>query len=157
MRLETEEHVVHRADLRRIVGGVRMCGEITTGAQYAYPVRPQRRQVRPAGDQMDVHSGPAQRGADIGQALRGQQVFLGSTCVMCHNITGTKASAQRAPDLTHLAGRRTLAGGALPNDPQHLASWISNPAAHKPGANMPAHAFSKEDLQALVGYLGSLQ
>jgi cytochrome c oxidase subunit II len=90
-------------------------------------------------------------------ARRGQQVFLGSTCVMCHNIAGTEASARRAPDLTHLASRGTLAAGALPNDAQHLASWISNPAAHKPGASMPAHAFSQPDLQALVAYLGSLK
>ena len=99
---------------------------------------------------------PATPPADA-QARRGQQVFLGSTCVMCHNITGTEASARRAPDLTHLASRGTLAAGALPNDAQHLASWISNPAAHKPGATMPAHAFSQPDLQALVAYLGSLK
>jgi cytochrome c oxidase subunit II len=91
------------------------------------------------------------------KALRGQQVFLGSTCVMCHAINGTEASAQKAPDLTHLAGRGTLAAGALPNDDQHLASWISNPQAHKPGVNMPSHAFSQDDLQALVAYLRSLQ
>jgi cytochrome c oxidase subunit II len=88
---------------------------------------------------------------------RGQQVFMGSTCVMCHAIGGTEASGQQGPDLTHLASRRTLAAGTLPNDSQHLASWITQPAAHKPGVNMPAHAFSPEDLQALVAYLGSLQ
>jgi cytochrome c oxidase subunit 2 len=90
-------------------------------------------------------------------AMRGQQVFLGSTCVMCHAIGGTEAGGRRGPDLTHLAGRRTIASGALPNDAQHLASWISNPQAHKPGSNMPAHAFSQDDLQALVAYLGSLK
>jgi cytochrome c oxidase subunit 2 len=91
------------------------------------------------------------------KALRGQQIFLGGTCVMCHAINGTEASAQKGPDLTHLAGRGTLAAGALSNDEQHLAAWISNPQAHKPGANMPAHAFSQEDLQALVAYMRSLR
>ena len=90
-------------------------------------------------------------------AQRGQQIFLGSSCVMCHTITGTDAGARSAPDLTHLRSRQTLAAGALPNDPQHLAAWISNPHAHKPGVNMPAHAFAAEDLQALVAYLGSLE
>ncbi len=90
-------------------------------------------------------------------ALRGQQVFMGATCVMCHAIGGTEASAQKAPDLTHLASRKTIGAGTLPNDPQNLASWISNPAAHKPGVNMPSHAFSQDDLQALVAYLRSLQ
>jgi cytochrome c oxidase subunit 2 len=91
------------------------------------------------------------------QLLRGQQVFLGTTCVMCHAVVGTEAAAQRAPDLTHLAGRATLGAGVLPNDAQHLAAWISNPHAHKPGVNMPPHAFAKDDLQALVAWLGSLQ
>jgi cytochrome c oxidase subunit 2 len=90
-------------------------------------------------------------------ALRGQQVFLGSTCVMCHAIAGTDAGAQHAPDLTHLASRPTLAAGALPNDAQNLAGWIGNPHAHKPGVNMPGHAFSKDDLQALVAYLETLR
>jgi cytochrome c oxidase subunit 2 len=50
-----------------------------------------------------------------------------------------------------------LAAGALRNDAQHLAAWISDPHAHKPGVNMPAHAFAKDDLHALVAYLGSLR
>jgi cytochrome c oxidase subunit 2 len=91
------------------------------------------------------------------QLLRGQQVFLGTTCVMCHAVVGTEAAAQRAPDLTHMASRPTLGAGVLPNDAQHLAAWISNPHAHKPGVNMPPHAFDKDDLQALVAWLGSLQ
>ncbi|HEX6706660.1 MAG TPA: cytochrome c oxidase subunit II [Albitalea sp.] len=90
-------------------------------------------------------------------ALRGQQVFLGSTCVMCHAIGGTDAGARNAPDLSHLAGRRMLAAGALPNDALHLAAWITDPQAHKPGVNMPAHAFAQPDLEALVAYLRSLQ
>jgi cytochrome c oxidase subunit 2 len=90
-------------------------------------------------------------------ATRGQQVFLGATCVMCHAIGGTEAGAQHAPDLTHLASRQTIAAGALPNDPAHLAAWISNPSAHKPGVNMPGHVFAPDDLNALVAYLGSLR
>jgi cytochrome c oxidase subunit 2 len=88
---------------------------------------------------------------------RGQQVFLGSTCVMCHNIAGTGATARKGPDLTHFGSRSTIAAGTLPNDAQHLAAWISDPQKHKPGANMPGHAFAQEDLQALVAYLGSLK
>jgi cytochrome c oxidase subunit 2 len=88
---------------------------------------------------------------------RGQQVFLGSTCVMCHNIAGTDATGRKGPDLTHFASRGSLAAGTLPNDAQHVAAWISDPQKHKPGANMPGHAFPQEDLQALVSYLGSLR
>jgi len=90
-------------------------------------------------------------------ALRGEQVFLGSTCVMCHAVAGTEAAAEHGPDLTHLASRSTLGAGVIPNDPQHLAAWIENPNAHKPGVNMPGHVFPREDLQALVAWLGSLR
>jgi cytochrome c oxidase subunit 2 len=94
------------------------------------------------------------QGAD---AVRGKALFQAASCAMCHAIQGTLANAQRAPDLTHLASRRTLAAGTLPNTPQDLASWISDPQKHKPGTNMPATPLSKEDLQALVAYLGALK
>lgn len=94
--------------------------------------------------------------ADEAQRL-GREVFLSSTCVMCHTISGTLAGARRAPDLSHMAGRRTLAAGALPNDPEHLASWISNPQQFKPGTNMPPVQLPQSDLQNLVSYLTSLQ
>jgi cytochrome c oxidase subunit 2 len=90
-------------------------------------------------------------------AAAGKQLFMGSTCVMCHAINGTQASALHAPDLTHVGSRRMLGAGVLPNTREHLASWISDPQAHKPGVNMPAHAFTPEQLGALVAYLQSLQ
>jgi cytochrome c oxidase subunit 2 len=88
---------------------------------------------------------------------RGQQVFLNSDCVMCHNISGTDASARRAPDLTHFGSRQTLAAGTLRNDPADLAAWITDPQKIKPGTNMPGQTFSREDIGALVAYLESLK
>jgi len=90
-------------------------------------------------------------------AARGMRIFLGSTCVMCHNIAGTDASARKAPDLSHLGSRQTLAAGALPNNAEKLAAWIAEPQKIKPGVNMPAHAFAPDDLHALVVYLESLK
>jgi cytochrome c oxidase subunit II len=87
---------------------------------------------------------------------RGQQVFLSGTCVMCHTIRGTPAGGKVAPDLTHLASRRTIAAGAVPNTRGHLAGWILDPQSIKPGANMPPNVLSPQDLQALIDYLGSL-
>ncbi|HZP86269.1 MAG TPA: cytochrome c oxidase subunit II [Burkholderiales bacterium] len=87
---------------------------------------------------------------------RGQQVFLRGTCPMCHAVLGTDANGESAPDLTHLASRRTLAAATLPNRPEHLAAWIIDPQAIKPGVNMPQNPLPPEALQALLAYLESL-
>ncbi|HYG56300.1 MAG TPA: cytochrome c oxidase subunit II [Burkholderiales bacterium] len=100
---------------------------------------------------------PAPPPADGPQQL-GHDLFVKGTCAMCHAIQGTPANGRRAPDLTHFASRKTIGAGTVPNDPQQLAVWISDPHAVKPGVNMPAHAFLKrEELAALVAYLGSLK
>jgi cytochrome c oxidase subunit 2 len=88
---------------------------------------------------------------------RGQEVFLGSACIMCHAIGGTIAGGRNAPDLTHIGGRTTLAAGTLPNRPAEMARWIADPQQFKPGANMPATQLSSDDMNALVAYLGSLK
>jgi cytochrome c oxidase subunit 2 len=90
-------------------------------------------------------------------ARRGQEVFLRSSCVMCHAIEGTSAGARKAPDLTHLGARTTLAAGTLPNRSAELARWITDPQQFKPGANMPATQLSNDDMNALVTYLESLK
>lgn len=91
------------------------------------------------------------------QQRRGQEVFLTSPCVMCHTIRGTPAGGRVAPDLTHLSSRLTLAAGTLPNTPGHLAGWIIDPQAIKPGNKMPPNVFDAEDFQALLAYLQSLR
>jgi cytochrome c oxidase subunit 2 len=79
------------------------------------------------------------------------------SCVMCHTIQGTGANATFGPDLTHVAGRQTLAAGVLPNNREQLAAWITKPQQQKPGANMPSTALSQEELDALLAYLGTLK
>jgi cytochrome c oxidase subunit 2 len=90
-------------------------------------------------------------------ALRGQEVFLASSCVMCHAIGGTPAGSRIGPDLTHLASRRTIAAGTLPNTRGNLAGWILDPQAIKPGVKMPPNKLDSDDLQALLTYLESLK
>jgi cytochrome c oxidase subunit 2 len=90
-------------------------------------------------------------------ARRGREVFLGRSCAACHTVGGTAAKGRLGPDLTHLASRRTIAAGMFPNNGAHLAGWIADPQALKPGANMPATALAADELQALLAYLGSLQ
>jgi cytochrome c oxidase subunit II len=90
-------------------------------------------------------------------ARRGLEVFLGSTCVTCHTITGTPAGGRVGPDLTHLASRRTIAAGTLPNTRGNLAGWILDPQRVKPGAKMPPTRLEPADLQALLTYLETLR
>jgi len=90
------------------------------------------------------------------QQWKGRTLFLSGNCVMCHAIAGTDASARRAPDLSHVGSRETLAAGALPNDAASLKRWLRNPQTFKPGANMPASNLSDEELAAIAAYLKGL-
>jgi cytochrome c oxidase subunit 2 len=99
---------------------------------------------------------PAPQPSDSQQA-RGLQVFLGTTCVMCHTVAGTPAQGKLGPDLTHLASRQTIAAGILPNNRGHLAGWIADPQSLKSGVGMPANALAADDLQALLAYLETLK
>jgi cytochrome c oxidase subunit 2 len=87
----------------------------------------------------------------------GQQIFLGSACVYCHAIRGTNASGQLGPDLTHIASRRTLGAGILPNNRGTLGGWTINSQHIKPGNRMPPMNLSGAELQALLDYLATLR
>lgn len=88
---------------------------------------------------------------------RGLELFLASSCVMCHAVGGTPAGSRVGPDLTHLASRRTIAAGTLPNTRGNLAGWILDPQGIKPGAKMPPTDLDPDDLQALLAYLETLR
>jgi cytochrome c oxidase subunit II len=90
-------------------------------------------------------------------ALRGQEVFLSSSCAMCHAIGGTPAGSRVGPNLTHLASRLTLAAGTLPNTRGNLAGWIVDPQRIKPGSRMPPNSLEPGELDALLAYLGTLR
>ena len=90
-------------------------------------------------------------------ARQGQQIFLQGPCVMCHSIRGTPAGASAGPDLTHRAGRRTLAAAAIPNTRGHLGGWVVNAQGIKPGSNMPRINLEANQLELLLTYLESLR
>jgi cytochrome c oxidase subunit 2 len=87
---------------------------------------------------------------------RGRQAFL-RACAYCHTVRGTLAGGRLGPDLTHLAGRRTLAAGLLPNTPGHLGGWIANPQALKPGSRMPRVPMSRDEFRLIHQYLLTLR
>jgi cytochrome c oxidase subunit 2 len=88
---------------------------------------------------------------------RGHDVFMSSSCVLCHAISGTPAGGVTGPNLTHIASRLSLAAGTLPNTRAYLTSWVIDPQRHKPGNNMPPNLLRSEDLQALLSYLQTLR
>ena len=102
-------------------------------------------QLRPAPEPVDSSS------------AHGRRVFNGGPCAACHTIRGTRAGGRVGPDLTHLASRRTLAAGTVPNTRDHLAGWVVNSQSIKPGNRMPPMPLPGPDLQALLDYLETLE
>lgn len=88
---------------------------------------------------------------------RGQQVFMNNACIFCHQIRGTTAAGQNAPDLTHFGSRRGIAANTVPNTKGNLAGWILDPQSMKPGNHMATVAVNSTDLQPLIEYLESLK
>ena len=89
--------------------------------------------------------------------IRGKEVFLSSTCVMCHTMGGTMAFGRIGPNLSHVGSRSIIAAGALEHTRENMLKWISHPQQVKPGSNMPEVYLSEEDRAALVDYLESRQ
>ena len=91
------------------------------------------------------------------EAARGEQVFLGAQCALCHTVRGTSAWGRVGPDLTRLGSRRTLAAGTLANTRGNLAAWLVDPQGIKPGNFMPPTNLDPADLHALLTYLEGLR
>jgi cytochrome c oxidase subunit II len=90
-------------------------------------------------------------------ARRGEQAFVGGSCASCHSIRGTDARGYVGPDLTHVAGRRTLAAVTIDNRPDLLAHWITDAQDVKPGNQMPDLKIGGKRLHDLVTYLDGLE
>ncbi|HET9115276.1 MAG TPA: cytochrome c oxidase subunit II [Gaiellaceae bacterium] len=91
------------------------------------------------------------------QARSGERVFVDGACSSCHAIRGTSATGYVGPDLTHLAGRTTLAGVTIPNTRGYLSRWIVDSQHYKPGNQMPNLQLSGAQLNDLVAYLEGLR
>jgi cytochrome c1 len=68
------------------------------------------------------------------------------------------ASGTIGPNLTGVASRTRIAGGAVPNNgPDDLKRWIMNPPALKPGTAMPNLGLSDDDATKIVAFLETLR
>jgi len=109
-----------------------------------------------------------------GNAVNGEKLVTTGMCIACHSIRGEPSMiGVIGPNLTHLASRTTIGGGLFPNDARHLARWIKNPNAMKPGVTMPTFGigefdpvtikgpvkigFTDQQLADIVAYLQSLK
>jgi cytochrome c oxidase subunit 2 len=90
-------------------------------------------------------------------ALAGYKYVTSGPCSSCHNIGGTTASGQVAPDLTHIASRRSIAAGTLPMSEGNLYGWVEDPQSLKPGVRMPTIGLAPDQLHAVVAYLETLK
>ncbi|WP_281822972.1 cytochrome c oxidase subunit II [Sphingobium sp. BS19] len=85
----------------------------------------------------------------------GAELFTAKGCAACHRIAGTPANGAAGPDLSHVATRRTLGAGILPNNRGTLMGWIGDSQSIKPGNRMPSYQMlSAQELQQLADYLG---
>ena len=87
-----------------------------------------------------------------GNVANGMKLVTTGACIACHSMRGVPMmQAVVGPNLTHLGSRTTLAAGLYPNDAQHLARWIKNAPAMKPGIIMPAFGTGEYDPVNLKG------
>ena len=89
-------------------------------------------------------------------AEEGAKIFANSPCTTCHRIDGV-SKGYMGPDLSHFGTRTTLGAGILPNTPENVAKWVTDPDAIKPGAQMPTLGIRGDQLSDLVAYLESLK
>jgi len=89
---------------------------------------------------------------------QGYQLFNGGgTCAGCHTVQGTPAQGQVGPNLTHLQARGVFAGDIFSLDDNNLRTWLRNPQAAKPGANMRIPKLTEDQITALIAYLDTLK
>jgi cytochrome c oxidase subunit 2 len=129
------------------------CG--ASHAQMAFYVEVMERD---AFDRWLAHQATPAPSPDGDREVRGAELFLANGCSACHRIAGTPATGSIGPDLTHLAGRHSIAAGVLPTTAEALRQWLADTTRIKPGAHMPAFGMLPDaDLEALAAYLGTLE
>lgn len=89
--------------------------------------------------------------ADPALITKGEKVYLEKKCAVCHAIKGkggTAGPAARGPELSDVGAKR---------ESQWLKTFMKDPRTVVPKAKMLPFKGNDEELEALVGYLGSLK
>lgn len=78
-------------------------------------------------------------------------------CSACHTIPGIEgARATIGPPLDRI-GQRTSLAGQLPNTPENLIRWITDPQSIERGTAMPNVGVSDREARHIAAYLYTLQ
>ncbi len=96
---------------------------------------------------------PLERDIPGSDAGRGRELIAGYGCGSCHTIDGVPgANAKVGPPLTDFRLRHAIAG-TLPNTPDNLIHWITDPQGVRPGTDMPNLGVSPDEARDIAAYL----
>ena len=92
-----------------------------------------------------------------GDAENGRLLLRQYGCGSCHTIPGVaNARGNVGPPLERVGSRVYLAG-ILPNTPENMTRWISDPAAIDPATAMPDQQVPERHVRDMVAYLDRLK
>lgn len=92
-----------------------------------------------------------------GDPARGAAVIRDAGCGACHTIPGVDgARGLVGPPLTSWS-RRSYIAGSLPNSPENLVRWISDPPSVEPATAMPDLDLSAGEARDVAAYLYTLR
>ena len=92
-----------------------------------------------------------------GNPQHGRQVIEGYGCGSCHTIPGVhNAKGLVGPPLLWMS-RRTMIAGELPNNPENLVRWLTDPKSVEPGTAMPKLGLTNQEAHDAAAYLYTLR
>jgi cytochrome c oxidase subunit II len=101
------------------------------------------------------------------EAIEGHDIFMRSTCIACHSITGTRAQGRLGPDLTLMGERFSIGAGLLANTEENMTEWILRapelkkgivmPGARVEAGGMPPTGLTRDEARAVAAYLAELR
>jgi cytochrome c len=92
-----------------------------------------------------------------GDADRGGRLLAQYHCGSCHTIPGGASSRGRVAVTLESFGPRSYIAGRLPNTPELLVQWLTDPESLVPGTAMPDMGVSAADAKDMAAYLGGLK